>query len=241
MMYLLSLLKTKVYYVFYKLILSRLGYGNRIEKGVWDKEYEQNSWEYLSSADERGHYDVIIDFVNNSTTQPEILDIGCGHGVLYAYFKNILKPGFKYKGIDISQTAIKKAMTNHPSADFKAVDYDYHKIAPKFNVIVLNEVLYYFVKPIKTLLKAAKENLTDKGVLVISMYQDDKGKNNLIWKDVEENFKVIDSAVVQNNKGVKWTIKTITLVISNWLVYVATLAESFSIDFLEVMERSTSI
>jgi 2-polyprenyl-3-methyl-5-hydroxy-6-metoxy-1,4-benzoquinol methylase len=215
MSYIISLIKTTIYRILHKTILFRFGFGNRVGKGVWEKEYKDNRWEYLEAPEQKEHYDAIIKQIDAIDGKPVILDIGSGHGVLYTYFRNILKPGFNYKGIDISENAIVKALHNHPEADFEVVDYDFKKVEGKFNVIVFNEVLYYFVKPIKTLLKALKENLTANGVVIISMYQDDQNKNDLIWKEVDGNFKVLNTQIVENKQGVRWIIKTITLAIAN--------------------------
>src|SRR6476646_7323650 len=100
--YLNSIIKLNVYKVFYSTILYRFGFGYRVGKAVWDKEYENNEWEYLASEDEKEHYKATINQVNSYGGAPVILDIGCGHGVLYKYFTKLLKPGFGYLGIDIS-------------------------------------------------------------------------------------------------------------------------------------------
>jgi 2-polyprenyl-3-methyl-5-hydroxy-6-metoxy-1,4-benzoquinol methylase len=208
--YLIPFIKTTITRLFYSTLLFRFGFGSRVSKGIWEKQYNDNEWDFLFSEDEKEHYRAIITQIKHYNTKPALLDIGCGHGVLYNYFNKALTSDFDYVGIDISENAIKKATEKFSGVDFKAIDYDYEMLTGQFNIIIFNEVLYYFVKPLKILHKAIKENLCAGGVLIVSMYNDDKGKNELIWKNIDEHFKVLTKEVVQNDKGVAWTIKTIT-------------------------------
>jgi 2-polyprenyl-3-methyl-5-hydroxy-6-metoxy-1,4-benzoquinol methylase len=207
---LIPILKTKVYSLLHSTILYRFGYGSRVAKGVWEKQYGGTDWDFLFSEDEKAHYLAIIAQINNQSTAPKMLDIGCGHGVLYNYFKKSLTVAFGYTGIDISENAIKKANEQFPEADFKVVNYDFAPVNDKFNIVIFNEVVYYFVKPIKMLQKAFDENLLPGGVVVISMYKDAAGKNQLLWNTIGDQFKVLAQETVVNDKGASWTVKTIT-------------------------------
>ena len=208
--YWLSLAKRTIYQAFYATILFRFGFGERINKKVWDKQYEDNEWEYLSSEEEKEHYRAVIDQINKRGDKPVLLDIGCGHGVLYKYFTESLKPGFGYLGIDISEIAIKKATHYFPQGKFKVVDYDFEKLDGRFDIVVFNEVLNYFVKPVQTLLKAFEDNVADGGVIIISMFRQENGRIDLIWNDIDKKFNVLSTEVVTNAKGLTWTIKTIS-------------------------------
>ncbi len=183
----------------------------KVTKGVWEQEYNKNKWDFLFSEDEKAHYDAIIAQVKSNNAAPEILDTGCGQGALYGYFTTSLGPGFNYQGIDISENAIKKASEKFPGINFKVVDYDFEKVTGRFNIIVFNEVLYYFVKPAKTLHKAITENLSASGVVIISMYKDSQDKNEFIWKNIDRQYKILAQQVVKNDKGTSWTIKTIAI------------------------------
>ena len=208
--YLASYLKTKIYSVFYKTILYRLGFGARVGKEVWEKQYADTEWDFLASDDEKVHYEALLNQVKKAGSIETILDIGCGEGVLYNYLKSSLNIPFGYHGIDISETAVSKGTEKYPGIDFKVIDYDSEHVEGRFKLIIFNEVLYYFVKPVKIISKAVNENLATGGIMIISMYDDKKGRNARIWKNIDLNFKVLSHDVVSNSKGVTWNIKTIT-------------------------------
>jgi 2-polyprenyl-3-methyl-5-hydroxy-6-metoxy-1,4-benzoquinol methylase len=208
--YLASYLKTKISSVLYKTILYRLGFGGRVSKEVWEKQYTGTEWDFLSSEGEKAHYEALLIQVKNARSIETILDIGCGEGVLYDYLKPSLSIPFGYHGIDISETAVAKGAEKYPGIDFKIVDYDFERIDGRFKLIIFNEVLYYFVKPIKIILKAVNENLATDGIMIVSMYDDKNGRNNHIWKNIDSNFKVLLHNVVSNSEGDIWNIKTIT-------------------------------
>jgi 2-polyprenyl-3-methyl-5-hydroxy-6-metoxy-1,4-benzoquinol methylase len=210
MSYFFSRLKTKVYQLLHSTILFRFGFGLRVAKGVWEKEYSGTDWDFLFSEDEKGHYLAIINQLKSSNATPKVLDIGSGHGALYHYFKTSLTGNFKYSGVDISENAIKKANEQFAEADFKVVNYDFESVNDKFDIVIFNEVLYYFVKPMKMLEKAFTENLLPGGVIIISMYKDSPGKNQLIWNSIAEKYKTLAEETVSSNKGATWTVKTVT-------------------------------
>jgi 2-polyprenyl-3-methyl-5-hydroxy-6-metoxy-1,4-benzoquinol methylase len=204
-----SYLKTKVYSVLHKTILYRLGFGGRVDKAVWEKQYSGSDWEFLYSEDEVEHYKALLKQINANKSIKNVLDIGCGEGVLYDYLKRNQDVNFNYTGIDISETAIAKALQKYPGSDFKVLDYDFKKMDGQYDLIIFNEVLYYFVKPLKMILKAINENLAPGGVVIISMCDDGSGRNNLIWKNIGSHVKELSHNVVHNSKGWTWNIKTI--------------------------------
>ena len=65
----------------------------------------------------------------------------------------------------------------------------------------------------KTLAKAMEENLNDAGIIVISMCEDEK--HNYIWDKIGVEYFVLGEERVDNRKGQKWTIKTISSVKKN--------------------------
>lgn len=68
-----------------------------------------------------------------------VLEVGCGHG----YVINELSEDFnkKFRGMDISETAIKKAKSLFPHLDFEVGDIITTKVTE--DIVILNECLWY--------------------------------------------------------------------------------------------------
>ncbi len=204
----LSRIKARLNYVLYAIFLSRLGFGNRVSKDVWEEQYTDGTWNYLFSEDEAAHYFSICFQIKKYAKSFSILDIGCGNGVLYDYLSKNLNSALIYEGIDISENAVKAAKEKFHSAEFRKTDYDYEELTKKFDVLVFNETLYYFTKPMKTLEKAFSINLHADGFAVVSMCEDEK--HNYLWERIGAKYKILAAETVENKKGQKWTIKTIS-------------------------------
>lgn len=193
-------LRNIVHAVFFK----HFGFGNRVSKAIWEEQFADDTWDYLYSKDEEAHYNKIIEFYAN--VKGSVLDIGCGQGVLLNYFRESLNISTNvYCGIDISENAIKAAKQRFPDADFKQIDFENTNIKGKYDVIVFNETLYYFNRPLNTLEKCVTQNLNENGHFIISMC--DYSNHNLIWNQIDKKYRTIREEAVQNSKGQNWTIK----------------------------------
>lgn len=182
--------------------------GPHMSQQQWDEEFANSKWAYLSKANQREHYDCIIDMYNQHGNNGSMLDIGCGVGLLYRYFMDTsaLKDD-QYFGIDISTVAINEAKETCKSNNFSVVDYETHHINKKFDVVIFNETLYYFNHAGKTLQKCIDENLTKQGVIIISMC--DHERHDLIWELISKKYTVIDTRKSANEEGISWTIKVL--------------------------------
>ena len=161
-----SKLKTKLGRLLYNHILSNFGFGNRISRIIWEKQFDEGFWDYLYDKQEQEHYRYISSRSING--EKRILDVGCGQGVLYYYLtKEIASPD--YLGIDISRKAIQLAESRFPQGSFRQLDFQHRNLNTKFDLIIFNETLYYFNQPLKTVEKCDKQNLNPDGVLIISM------------------------------------------------------------------------
>jgi ubiquinone/menaquinone biosynthesis C-methylase UbiE len=72
-----------------------------------------------------------------------LLEIGCGEGHQTEYFSRIAK---KVYGVDVSQTAVKRAQARCPKAAFTVTDISTSPLPPqwpRFDVVVACEVIYY--------------------------------------------------------------------------------------------------
>lgn len=84
-----------------------------------------------------------------------ILDIGCGKGAFTSRLRKTL-PKADITALDISKTAIKKAIEQYGSMDidFKIFDIqkDYKNIEGQFDVIIMSEIMWYILPSLKDVL-----------------------------------------------------------------------------------------
>jgi 2-polyprenyl-3-methyl-5-hydroxy-6-metoxy-1,4-benzoquinol methylase len=182
--------------------------GPHTSSSEWDEQFSKHKWDYLANESQREHYDCILEFYKKYADAGNMLDIGCGIGLLCRYAIDTKTLDMhRYMGIDISRVAIDEAIKKHPGAAFRVLNYEHEQIQQKYNAVIFNETLYYFDHAGKTLQKCCKENLLPGGVIIISMC--DHERHDLIWKLIDANYKVLDTRKSVNEEGISWTIKVL--------------------------------
>jgi SAM-dependent methyltransferase len=175
----------------------------RINKYRWDFQYSNGQWDYLRTREMQRIYKA-RDLLDKYALNGNILEIGCGEGVL---FQNISEVSFSYfEGIDISKVAIDKTIKSEKSVFFVADMENYVPQNIPFTVILLNEVLYYSKNPLKLLNRYVKF-MEKEGVFIIGMYDTPKSEN--IWKSIGNNFSELESIIVQQDSKV-WIYKVLS-------------------------------
>ena len=127
------------------------------------------------SAKDRKEYMVSrknqINILRGHKNSGALIDIGCGLG----FTSNFFSQKYIVTGIDISETAIRKAKENYPNIDF--VCHDIRKSyasVKKYDVVVLNQVLWYVMKEFSEVLMSVSQLLKSDGYLLISNFILDK-------------------------------------------------------------------
>jgi len=195
-------IKNKCRRLLYTFVLSRYGFGNRVSKSIWEKQFAEKRWDYLYTDEEKDHYHAIVTLFNQQT-EKKILDVGCGQGVLYYYLKAVAE-SLSYLGIDISGVAIEQAKASFPEADFKQLDFDYCKLEGKFDIIIFNESLYYFNRPLAIIQKCINENLNKGGYFIISMC--DYIGHEVIWQKLKQRFEFLSIEEITNIRQQRWKV-----------------------------------
>jgi SAM-dependent methyltransferase len=165
----------------------------------WESEYENGDWARLNDLSEQAHNGVVLSYIAHLRPEGSLLEIGCGEGYLLRRLKRV---GYRnYLGIDISAFAINQCQ---PLADeatvFLACDAQSYIPEATFDVMILNESIYYFEQPVTTLQRYA-DYLNPGGVFVISLF--DKDRTRPIRRQLKAAFSLVDEAVVSNSKG-RW-------------------------------------
>ena len=159
-------------------------YGTAItQKKIWNKEYKKGLWNYLLRDFKKrtGLRIILRKYINNS----KVLDLGCGFG---NFFEFIGEEHFKkYMGVDISTIVIDKARKRHKNNEkcfFLADDIMSYNSEDKFDLIIFNEVIYYFnPDEIREMIKKYSFSLTSDGVLCFCIY------NKLRYKMIVDLFQ----------------------------------------------------
>lgn len=201
------LILEKTYYYFKqkfnRKFLYRFGFGSPVGKNVWEAQFEKGAWDYLYSDTEMLHYRSIVRFYKkygNGT----VLDVGCGQGVLFHYLKSEIKSANDYLGLDISDNAIAQAKNAFPAQRFEQMDFNVSTPNEKFDLVIFNECIYYFNKPIDQLDSYIKKTLNINGHVIVSVFY--YAEHAQLWKRLAEKYQFLEMEEVINEKGQKWRI-----------------------------------
>lgn len=190
---------------YYELFHGPRGRGRPVPVTTWDAQYRSRHWDFLASAEELPRYGVIAGFIRSLPGLPSVLDIGCGQGQLLAVLGRSAVS--HYHGIDVSQEAILQAQSRAGAGvTFEVANLMQWHAPSQFDVVVLNEVLYYVAHPALAV-ERYLDTVRDSGLIVISMFR--HRNTRLIWRDLAERFTVFDAAEVKNRKGEVVDIKIV--------------------------------
>ncbi|UWU74819.1 class I SAM-dependent methyltransferase [Bradyrhizobium huanghuaihaiense] len=176
----------------------------RVSPRLMDEEYTCGRWEYLNDLEEMARYAVIAGYCRHIGDISSVLDLGCGIGLLRAW----LRPAevIDYVGVDFSTVAIEMARIRWTDESTKFIATDIATFVPdrKFDVIVLNEVLYYFERP-DWILRRVAAFLKENGRLVISLWESPESR--LAWRRSRNSVHILDEVQVRHRSGLSWEIR----------------------------------
>lgn len=158
-----------------------------IKRKIWNKEFTKGNWDFLKS----GFNQHLVDILEKEFYGGTILDLGCGFG----NYAKILKPlkFKKYLGIDISDSAIKKAISlnEEDNVFFFSSAIELFKLNQKVDCILMNEVAYYFEgNALLNLLDQYLTFLNDKGFIIIGI--DNKLDYEYLIKELYKIYPYIE-------------------------------------------------
>ena len=161
----------------------------------------QAQWDYLDGPAEMPRYATIFGYARASNSHASVLDVGCGAGILLHWLDRDIE---RYVGIDLSSTAIEQARSQHllDSARFEVADAATFNTNDRFDIIVLNEILYYMNSP-DSLLYRYENFLKPDGTLIISM-QRSAGSMH-IWSRCRLRLEVLNEVLLTSGK-LQWHI-----------------------------------
>ena len=143
---------------------------------------------------------------NDRQSYKKVLDIGCGMGDgTHRLFCSLNKA--HVTGIDISATAIEKAVSKYPDLKFETKNIMVEQIGTGFDLVILSEVLWYILDDLNGVWMKILSSLQPNGILAIKQYFPDCQKygNQIIdgladfenfLSSYENNLNVIYSIVI---------------------------------------------
>jgi len=176
----------------------------RASAPVVDDEYACGRWDYLKNLEEMSRYAVISGYCEYGGDVSSVLDLGCGSGVLRHWLRRLGK--IEYVGVDLSKVAIETAKQEWTDGltDFIAMDIATYVPDRKFDIILFNEVLYYFDQP-GDILGRFEGFLEQNGRFIISLW--DGPESRLAWRRLRGSVSVIDEVQTRHSSGVSWQIR----------------------------------
>ncbi|MET0389309.1 MAG: class I SAM-dependent methyltransferase [Polyangiales bacterium] len=170
----------------------------------WEQEYRTGKWRYMHGLQELARYSVVIGYARFFRPGGAVLDLGCGEGILQ---QRLGTNGYsRYMGVDVSEVAIARARERtDASTMFVCADVERFEPGRKFDVIVFNEVLYYFSDPL-AVLRRFESLLEPDGIFIVSMFSDSETSKN--WSVLERAYEFIDETTTGNAKsGFAWSCR----------------------------------
>ena len=173
---------------------------------IWESQYRHGDWSFLRDLDERARYSVIAGYIHALKHNPAVLDVGCGEGIL---LECLGESGYcKFVGLDISQTAVDRAENRQfPRSVFVKADAQDYRCNEMFDVIVFNEVLYYFHEPLAMTTKYSRW-LNAGGFLIASMFSG-SNRARAIGRQLKKTYPVIDELEIMSH-GSSWRIDVLS-------------------------------
>jgi 2-polyprenyl-3-methyl-5-hydroxy-6-metoxy-1,4-benzoquinol methylase len=188
--------------------LRNLLFDNRAER--WDQMYQEGQWDFLDSRDQRIRHHVIAGMITDRfSKRADVLDVGCGLGTL---LRALDVSDGSYLGLDASPAAIERCKAEFkdaPNLGFEAGIFEAFRTERKFDVVVLNEFLYYLpLRAAQPTLRAAFDLLKgERAVVIVSM-----NKNPRAWwlRKVLRSYRACQQEVRVTNlqSGSAWTVQT---------------------------------
>jgi SAM-dependent methyltransferase len=143
-----------------------------------ERRYATRRWNYLGDASEMHRYGAIIACASFFRPgQVDVLDVGCGSGVLQQRMHCA-----RYVGVDMNASAIAEAKARESATvQFLHAPVESYTVPGQFDVIVFNESLYYMPNPVG-ILQRHLQHLKPGGVVVICMFRTYLARK--IWQSI---------------------------------------------------------
>jgi 2-polyprenyl-3-methyl-5-hydroxy-6-metoxy-1,4-benzoquinol methylase len=165
---------------------------------VWDRGYAKGEHDHYEGVPDRSRYGAIAGYLGAVPGKLDILDIGCGTGVMRERIPDQIVGS--YTGVDTAPSALAKARTRGFS------DSVFLENTPRrqFDAVIANDMLY-LVPEIGSFLDHLKQLVRPGGLFVTSNTRYHGDFKLREW--IEERFTLVDETIVVNPRHKrKWRV-----------------------------------
>lgn len=172
----------------------------------YETQFKEHRWDHLEGLEELSRYSVIFGYCQYFDVK-DILDVGCGQGVLASKLKVL--PYEAYMGVDFSSHAIVAARQKHGDArtSFEVADASQFMPQRQFDVIIYNCVLSYLDDPY-SVVQAHARALKPSGFMVVC--DEDTVRKRSTWALIEKDVAVEDEVRIINRANTRWITKRLS-------------------------------
>ncbi len=172
-----------------------------LDRGRWEQQYQTGRWDCLAHATETARYGTLAGFLTREAGLSEVLDVGCGEGLLRRFCSN---PMLHFTGIDLSEAAVAKAGLHSPPGDtWLQAAAETFVPARTPGAIVLNECLYYLQEPTRQA-RRYLGLLSSRGLLLVSMFR--TPRTDAIARCLVRELPLVEEVEVRGKRGA-WRIQ----------------------------------
>jgi SAM-dependent methyltransferase len=174
-------------------------------------DHRKRRWDYLEGLNEFAHNSVIAGYYARLRPHGSVLDLGCATGLMQ---RTLIPYNYsRYLGVDISPDAIERAAlalqgcAPYPDTKFQVGDLEQplEWDGPPFDVIIINESLFYAENPPLVLSRLVEHALAPEGIIIISMYHSLTSQR--LWRLLARHgWQPADATMVRNKAGTMWTV-----------------------------------
>lgn len=161
----------------------------------WGEAYGRREFAYQGDVVEAGRYGALLGYLRRRRPG-RILDVGCGEGL----FRRFLAEGdfVSYLGVDIAAGAIEQATAlADDRTSFAVAELPGPDLGP-FDVVVLNEVLYYLPSADEFLERVGRLLSEDAAVLTsIWRHSGDRA----LWRTLDRHLRFVDAVRVRSERS----------------------------------------
>ncbi len=170
----------------------------RRDRDRWNYQYDLGRWEGLGALEELSRFSVIVGYAQYLKPNGKILEMGAGEGYLQQRFDQ--SKYSLYYSTDVSDVAIANAK-KYEDEKTKYLIADMNTYIPdtKFDVVIINEAIYYGGTVQKVLDRFVPYMTTD-AIFIVSINGDER---NAEWHKMMDECKNkrIDQTVVKTTRN----------------------------------------